>query len=185
MEDRDIVELFWQRSSQAIQETDSKYGKYCHTIAYNICQSNEDSEECVNDTWLSAWNMMPDKRPNTLRALLGSICRNFALDRWRKNHRQRRGGGEAALALEELSECIPAGQNIENELLTKELGEAVKSFVNGLGQDERNVFIARYYFLAQISEIAEKHNFTAGKTKMMLHRSRIKLQRFLKEEGLC
>lgn len=185
MEDRDIVELYWQRSSQAIEETDSKYGRYCHTIAYNICTNKEDAEECVNDTWFSAWNIMPDKRPNTLRALLGGICRNLALDRWRLKHRQKRGCGETELALEELSKCIPSEGSVEDRIEARELGNAIKFFVSKLREDERNVFIARYYFLAPIPDIAEKNGFSLGKTKMMLQRTRNKLCEYLKEEGLC
>ena len=102
MQDEQIVELYWQRSDQAISETNQKYGRYCHAIAYNICGLTEDAEECVNDTWLRAWNLMPDQRPRLLSAFLGCITRNFAIDRVKAKNRIKRGGGEAALALDEL-----------------------------------------------------------------------------------
>ena len=104
MEDKEIIDLYWQRSDRAIAETDRKYGRYCGTIAYNICRSREDAEECVGDTWFRAWGLMPDKRPGILSSFLGGITRSLALDRYRSQHRQKRGGGETALALEELAE---------------------------------------------------------------------------------
>ena len=99
MEDSAIVDLYWQRSDRAIAETEQKYGAYCHRIAYNICQCEEDAEECVNDTYLRAWNSMPDQRPRMLRSFLGTITRNLALDRCRSASRKKRGGGEVELAL--------------------------------------------------------------------------------------
>ena len=185
MEDAAIVDLYWQRSDQAISETDRKYGKYCHTIAYNICANNEDAEECVNDTWFSAWNMMPDKRPAILSTFLGYITRNFALDRFKAKNAQKRGGGETPLALEELENCIPALSNVEQRYEEKELEAAIDRFVSTLSQADRRVFIARYWFLAPISEISEKMGCSQSKTKMTLFRTRNKLRMYLEEEGLC
>ena len=113
MEDRQIVDLYWQRSDLAISETNQKYGRYCHTIAYNICGTKEDAEECVSDTWFRAWNLMPDRRPTVLSAFLGRITRNFAINLIQSKNRIKRGGGEAVLALDELEECIPGGTNPE------------------------------------------------------------------------
>ena len=113
MEDRQIVDLYWQRSDLAISETDQKYGRYCHTIAYNICGTDEDAEECVNDTWFRAWNLMPDQRPTILSAFLGRITRNFAINLIKAQNRIKRGGGEAVYALDELEECIPGGTTPE------------------------------------------------------------------------
>ena len=127
MEDAAIVELYWQRSEEAIPETEQKYGKYCGAIAKNICHSPEDAEECVNDTWLRAWNRMPSERPSVLSTFLGTITRNLALNRWRIAHRQKRGGGETDLALEELSECVPAPGGVERELEAKHIFTVVRS----------------------------------------------------------
>ena len=113
MEDEQIVDLYWQRSDLAISETNQKYGRYCHRIAYNICGTDEDAEECVNDTWFRAWNLMPDQRPAVLSAFLGRITRNLAIDCIKAKNRLKRGGGEAALALDELEECISAGTDPE------------------------------------------------------------------------
>lgn len=185
MEDRDIVELYWARSQQAIEESNAKYGRYCHTIALNICVNMEDAEECVSDTWFKAWNSMPSKRPERLRGFLGNMTRNLALDRWREKHRKKRGGGETELALSELSECFPADNDVEKELEFKELERAVGEFVRELPQRERRIFTARYYFLSPIGEIAQRLDERESRTRMTLYRLRTKLREALEKEGLC
>lgn len=109
MEDSAIVTLYWQRSEQAIAESDTKYGPYCGHIAYGLLQNSEDAQECVSDTWLAAWNAMPPHRPAVLRLFLGKLTRRLSLQRLRRQGRLKRGGGEAALALEELGDCVPLG----------------------------------------------------------------------------
>ncbi|MBO6040294.1 MAG: RNA polymerase sigma factor [Oscillospiraceae bacterium] len=185
MEDGQIVDLYWQRSDLAISETNRKYGRYCHSIAYHICGLDEDAEECVNDTWLRAWNLMPDQRPTVLPAFLGRITRNFALDRVKSKNRRKRGGGEAILALDELEECIPGGTNPEHVLEAKELEASIGNFVSGLPAAEKQIFVLRYWYLASIGEIAEKLQFGTGKVKSSLFRTRRKLRAYLQEEGLC
>ena len=185
MEDTAIVDLYWQRSDQAISETDRKYGRYCHTIAYNICASNEDAEECVNDTWFRAWNLMPDKRPPILSTFLGYITRNFALDRYRAKSSQKRGGGETPLALDELEACIPTVGNTEQLYEEKELEAAIDAFVATLPETDRSLFIARYWFLESVADISKKLGFSQSKVKTSLYRSRNKLRAYLQEEGLC
>ena len=185
MEDEMIVDLYWQRSDLAISETNQKYGRYCHTIAYNICGTEEDAEECVNDTWLRAWNLMPDQRPTILSAFLGRITRNFAINLIKTKNRIKRGGGEAVLALDELEECIPGGRNPEQALEEKELEKAIGRFVSQLPQPEKTIFVLRYWRVAPIDEIAEKLQFSKGKIKSSLFRTRRKLRDYLQEEGLC
>ena len=185
MEDREIVDLYWQRSDLAIRETERKYGRYCQTIAYNITANREDAEECVSDTWLAAWNAMPDKRPAKLSAFLGRVVRNLALDRWRGETRQKRGGGELPLALEELAECIPGGGSVEQTVELRELSAAVAEFVRALPEPEKQIFAARYYALVPLREIAARSGFTQAKVKSMLHRTRQRLCAALEEEGLC
>lgn len=185
MDDKSIVDLYWQRSQQAIEETAAKYGPYCRTIAWNILSNHEDCEECVNDTYLSAWNSMPDKRPERLSPFLARITRNHALHKIENQRRLKRGGSEAELALEELAECIPAKQSVEAELEAKELGIAINYFLSLLPADERKVFFCRYFFMASVAEISEKFHFSRSKTLSMLHRTRIKLRKFLLQEGLC
>ena len=185
MEDSAIVDLYWQRSEQAISETDHKYGRYCHTIAYNICADNEDAEECVNDTWFSAWNSMPDKRPSILSTFLGYITRNFAIDRFKLKNARKRGGGEMPLALDELEECISSPVDPAQEIEQKELESAVDAFVRGLPDTERRMFIARYWFLIPVAEISERMGCSQSKTKTTLYRTRNKLRTYLQGEGLC
>ena len=121
MEDQGIVELFFDRSEQAIVETDKKYGGYCYTIAYNILASREDSEESVSDTYFSAWNTIPPRKPTLLQAFLGKIARHISIDRWRKQSAQKRGGKEMILALEELGECVDIIRGMETEITSREL----------------------------------------------------------------
>ena len=185
MEDEQIVELYWQRSDRAIAETSQKYGRYCRTIARHICGTDEDAEECVNDTWFRAWNLMPDQRPTVLSAFLGRITRSLSIDRLKAKNSRKRGGGEAALALDELAECVPGGTNPERALEEKELEAAIGTFVSRLPDYEKTVFILRYWHLSPIAEIAEKLGFSQGKIKSSLFRTRRKLRSYLQEEGLC
>ena len=185
MKDTEIVELYWQRSERAVEESDRKYGAYCRTVAYNILENSEDASECVNDTWLSAWNAMPDKRPSRLGAFLARITRNGAIGKALERSRLKRGGGQIPLALDELEECLPGGCDPEKELQRKELEGALRRFVHTLPADEKRVFLARYWYLTPVAEIAEKLGFSQSKTAGMLHRTRKKLQRMLQEEGLC
>ena len=185
MEDADIVELYWQRSDQAIAETDRKYGRYCHTIAHNICGAQQDAEECVNDTWFRAWNLMPPERPEILSVYLGRITRNIAINCIQARSRKKRGSGEAVLALEELQECIPGGINPAAAFEAKELAEAIGNFTAGLSETAKAVFVLRYWYMASIAKIADRLHFSKGKVKSILFRTRKNLAVFLKEEGLC
>ncbi len=184
MEDAAIVDLYWQRSDQAIPETDRKYGRYCHTIAYNICTNYEDAEECVNDTWFRAWNLMPDQRPSVLSAFLGAISRNLALDRYRRRTRKKRGGGETELALDELDDCVPAHGGVEQQIEERELEQAVDAFLATLSASDRKIFVARYWFVATVKEIAARLDCSPGKVKTTLYRLRGRLRTYLQEEGL-
>lgn len=181
MKDSEIVDLYWQRSENAIEESNVKYGSYCRKIAWNICQNNEDSEECVNDTWYKAWNIMPPKRPAALSSLFGGITRNLALSRWRQKKSQKRGGGEMGLVLEELEGCIPGGTEPEKELEFRELMEKIGDFVHRLKPDDRKIFLARYYYAAPIGEIAKRQGASLTKTKKRLYRMRDSLRKELEE----
>lgn len=184
MEDARIVDLYWQRSNAAIEETDRKYGPYCRSIAYNILQNHEDTEECIDDTYMGAWNSMPDKRPERLSPFLGRITRNLALMRTAKSKRLKRGGGERELCLEELSECIPSGLTPEREIEARELGLQLRRFMSSLKEDERLIFTSRYFYVYSIEDIAAKQGFSPSKVKVTLHRTRNKLKKFLLEEDL-
>ena len=185
MNDREIVNLYWQRSEQAIDETSRKYGRYCDIIAYNILENAEDSEECVNDTWMSAWNAMPDKRPDRLGPFLARITRNFALKKIVHRTAKKRGGGEAEFALEELDECLSSGCDLEKEVEDRELSRAIDAFVGNLPEEEQLVFVSRYWFVATEREIAEKLGLSRSGVAAMLKRTRSKLRTYLLKEGLC
>jgi RNA polymerase sigma-70 factor (ECF subfamily) len=185
MEDSAIIDLYWQRADSAISETDKKYGKYCHSIAYNLLENTLDAEECVNDTWLSAWNAMPDNRPKILSAFLGAITRNHAISMFRARSSQKRGNGQMLLALDELSECVPDAMDVEGAVEAQELKAAIGRFVAALPENERDIFVARYWYLAPLKDIAKRQSCTEGKIKSSLHRTRSKLLNYLQEEKLC
>lgn len=185
MDDTKIVDLYWARSEDAIAETAAKYGSYCRTIALHILTDAGDAEECVNDTYMNAWNSMPEHRPSRLAPYLGKLTRWLSLNRLRENSSLKRGGGELPAVLDELAETLDSGLDTEKEFERKELNRALRHLMDKLDKTERDVFLARYWYVASISEIAEKSGFTRSKVKSMLHRTRKKLLRQLKEEGLC
>ena len=181
MEDQGIIALFFERSEQAIEETDKKYGGYCYSIAYNILSNREDSEESVSDTYLAAWNTIPPRRPNFLNAFLAKMTRHISIDRWRGRSAQKRGGGEIILALDELEECVDT-HNVETELAKKELTRVLNMFLSSLTETERNVFLCRYWYLDSISAICEQFGYSQSKVKVMLHRTRKALHNCLVSE---
>ena len=184
MEDARIVELFWARSEKAIEETSSKYGKYCYTIAYSILANSEDAEESVNDTYLTAWNCMPPHRPAILSAFLGKITRRVSIDKWRRRTAEKRGGGEIAEVLDELSTCVPSNQNVEHEIETAELAKELNDFLKSIPPIQRQVFTCRYWYLDSIPDIARRFGFSEGTTKMMLYRTRKRLTKYLVKRGV-
>ena len=184
MEDEQIVALYFRRSEQAIQETDRKYGHYCFQIANGILSSPEDGEECVSDTYMTAWRSIPPNRPIRLAPFLGKITRHIALDRWRKRFSQKRGGGEVALALEELEDCLPGKDTPEEAFHRKEFREGLNRFLGSLPEQERMIFVSRYWYLRSIREIAETTSLGEGAVKTRLFRTREKLRTFLKKEEL-
>ena len=184
MEDSRIIDLYWERDEQAIHAAASKYGNYCYSIAYNILRSREDADESVNDAYLGAWNAMPPHRPNSLRTFLGKITRCVSLKKWRDEHRDKRGGDEVSLALEELSECIPSNTSVEESVMAEELSERINRFVGTLAPTERRVFLCRYWYLDSVGKIGTDLRFSSSKVKSMLQRTRAKLRAYLEKEGV-
>ena len=182
MEDARIVELYWARSERAIDETSAKYGKYCYAISHNILANAEDADESVNDTYLAAWNSIPPHRPAILSTFLGKIARRISIDKWRARSAEKRGGGELALALDELSECVPSDTNVEQIVEAEELGKAIDRFVMALPIMERRVFICRYWYLDPVASICQQFGFSQSKVKVMLHRTRKSLRSYLEKE---
>lgn len=184
MDDGQIIDLYWARSEVAISETANKYNKYCHTIAYNILHNNEDSEECVNDTYMRAWGVMPPQRPNRLSTFLGKITRNLSLNRYEKYTAEKRGFGQVPLVLDELQDCIPATNSVEQTIEDATLIEIFNRFLASLPTNTRKVFIRRYWYLSPIKEIATDYRFSESKVKMTLLRARNELKQILEKEGV-
>lgn len=182
MEDKQIVDLYWKRSENAIAETEKKYGRYCHYIAYRILTDDEDAKEVVNDTYLKTWNTVPPNRPDPLKAYVGKISRHLALDRYDEKNAKKRGGGELPLVFDELSECIP-DRNDRDIGESAALRDALNRFLRSLPQKTRNIFIRRYWYVSPISEIAHDYSMKESNVAMLMLRTRKKLRDFLNKEG--
>lgn len=185
MDDNQIIQLYFDRSEDAISQTAVKYGNYCHTIAYNILHDFEDSEECVNDTYLKAWGIIPPRRPKRLAAFLGKITRNLSLDRYRHNSAQKRSGGEMANALEELGDCVSSLENMDEHLDEMVLVETLNRFLGSLSAEHRKIFMRRYWYVSSVKEISDDYGITESKVKMSLLRSRNQLKAVLEKEGIA
>ena len=183
MDDQQIVDLYWQRDEHAIAETQKKYGKYCHTIAYTILHSHEDAEECVNDTYLRAWGAIPPAKPGRLSTFLGKITRNLSLDRWEKNAAQKRSG-PVEVVLDELSECIPDADSALDPVDMIALGDAINAFLAGLPQKARQIFLRRYWYMSPVKAIARDTGMTESAVKVSLLRTRESFKAYLEKEGI-
>ena len=184
LEDTRIVELFYNRDAQAIEEAAAKYEAYCFSIANRILCDPEDARECVNDTYLAAWNSIPPHRPMMLSTYLGKLTRRISLMKWRSARAEKRGGGEVPLVLEELLECIPDEKSPDDEMAQQALTEILNGFLSALPVTQRQVFLYRYWHLEPIADIAKRFGFSQSKVKSMLHRTREKLLKRLQKEGV-
>lgn len=183
MEDKDILALYCARSEEALSATAEKYGGLCRSVARHILSSGEDAEECVNDTWLSAWNSIPPQEPENLSAYLARLTRNAALDRFRQERAGKRGAGEAPAALEELAECVPAPGGVDETLDAQALAAAVDRFLRTQPELQRKLFLQRYWYLLPVGEIARAWGMSRSRAASILHRTRNALKRYLKQEG--
>ena len=179
MEDEKIIALYWDRDQTAIAETQQKYGRYCGSIAHNIVHDAQDAEECVNDTWMRAWNSMPRERPHLLAAFLGAITRNC----YRRKHSEKRGGGVMPDIYEELHDCA-GGEEPLTQIERKELAASINRFLEGLDRESRIIFMRRYWYMDGIGAIAGRLAVSESKVKSSLYRSRGKLRMHLEREGL-
>lgn len=182
MEDIKIIELYFERDERAITETDSKYGKLCKKIAYNILNNLEDSEECVNDTYIGVWNAIPPTRPINFMSFVCKIARNLSLKRLEFMKREKRSAG-VVLSLEELASVLPDERFAPN-VTDDDIGRLISRFLRSQKEDVRNVFVRRYFFFDSVKEIAEQYSFTESKVKNMLFYTRNKLKDYLIEEGV-
>ena len=183
MKDSEIIELYFERNEEAIEKTSEKYGAYCKTVAENILKNPEDSEECLSSALFVLWNSIPPQKPENLKIFLAKITRNLALNTLKAKFAEKRGGKEGFAAFDELSECIPAGNSIEESFDAAELEKAINDFAKNLPEKERNIFIRRYFFFESPKKIGERYAFSENRVSVILHRIRKKLQKHLEKEG--
>ena len=184
MEDIQIIELYWMRDEAAIRETDVKYGTFCHRVAMNILHSFQDSEECVSDTYGRCWDTMPPQRPGSLRAYLGTIIRNLSISRYRSAHAQKRFGGVEVL-LSELTDCVPSPESVQRTVEAVELGELISRWLEGLPEEDRALFILRYWNGDAVKTLAGELGARPNAVTKRLLRLREALRKNLEEQGVC
>lgn len=179
MNDAKIIGLYWARDEAAIAETTNKYGPYCFAIAYNILSNSEDSEECLNDTWLKTWNAIPPQKPNHLRLFLARITRNTALDKFRSSTALKRKNSEVTIILEELNDCIPASNSLDDYIAAKDLQDTINRFLHSLPRRDCNIFLLRYFYGDSVKHIAHEYDMTEGNVSTLLFRMRKRLKEHL------
>ena len=185
MDDKQIVELYWQRNEQAIAETAAKYETYCMKISQNILSDRADSEENVNDTYLHTWEAIPPQRPAILSAFLGRIARNLALNRYKAKSAQKRQGDALALSLDELGDCAVSLPDPESETAAAELGASISAFLRTQSEEVRSMFVLRYFYCESIEELSARFRCGESRIKTTLLRTRRKLREHLIKEGYC
>ncbi len=183
MNDMEIIDLFWKRDESAIQELKSKYFGYCYKIAWNLLENREDAEECLNDTWFAAWRQIPPHRPDVLSAFVGKITRGFAIDSFRKKHAAKREMTHRENICGEMDE-LNFSYMVDEQIAEQELVKVIERFLLKLREEDRDIFIRRYWYLDPIKEIAKRHGVTEGCVKTNLCRNRKKLYHILKQEAL-
>lgn len=184
MDDKTIIDLFWERSEKAVTETANKYGSFCHNISYRILHNNQDAEECVNDTWLRAWDTIPPKRPERLAVYLGKITQNLSLDRFRNYSAQKRKAAQTAGVFEELSECVSGGDSVSEHIDRMILTELIEKFLRKQSDENRNIFIRRYWYYDSVREIAADFGMNEHSVATVLFRIRAQLKKELLKEGV-
>ena len=183
MDDKSIVQLFWERNEKAIAEISSKYDLYCRKIAMNILGNEEDAKECINDAYLGLWNSIPPHKPQKLSAYLGKIIRNTALNMYKRDNAQKRGGSQIPLIFEELSEIEIPYTSFEDDMETDALVSCINEFLASLPADTRRVFVSRYFYSDSIKEISGRFGMTENNVSVTLSRTRTKLSKYLKVKG--
>ncbi len=182
MEDSQIIGLYFKRDEAAILETATKYGAFCHGIALNILSIEADADECVNDAYLRAWNTIPPQKPSKLGAWLGKVVRNLAFDLWKKNHRKKRYAGIEQL-LNELEDCIPSPDTVEREIEEQELTEVINTWLTSLSQNDRILFMRRYWNGETIAALAQERGMSPANMAKQMYRLRQNLKLKLEKEG--
>ncbi|MBR2751712.1 MAG: sigma-70 family RNA polymerase sigma factor [Clostridiales bacterium] len=183
MNDDAIIRLYWNRDESAITETSRKYGNYCFSIAYNILYNNEDSEECVNDTYSRVWNTIPPQKPSVFSAFIGRIVRNISLDRYRKNLAEKRGGNVIPALLDEIGEIASDNPSPEDDVVRNDLAKAINDFLYDLPLEKRVMIVRRYWYADDIKSIALRLGTSENNISTSIRRIRIKLRDYLLARG--
>jgi len=181
--DAQIIDLYWNRDAQAISASMDRYGAYCFSIADGILNNAQDAEECVNDTWLKAWNAIPPTRPTVLKIFFAKVTRHLSFDKYRTRNALKRGSGNIQLVLDELAECIADESDVEGQADAKELGKVINQFVASLPEREQNLFVRRYFFSEPIKAIADRYDLRENSVHVTLSRIRKRLRSHLSKEG--
>lgn len=184
MEDSQIVDLYWERSELALKKTAEKYGKLCFSVAYNILNNHEDSEECVNDTYLEAWEAIPPQKPNILSAFLAKITRNNALNRIRFLKRKKRRNGQTDILLSELEDCLPSNKSAEDKFDEAYVADIISKYLSSVSKSKAAIFVYRYFFCCSIEELSAKTGYSQSKIASMLFRMRGELKNQLEKGGV-
>ena len=182
MSELEILELFAARNEEAIKKCEESYGAYCRTVSYRILQDEGEVAECVNDTWFQAWQAIPPAQPHNLGAYLAKITRNLSLNRYRSAHQKKREAGRVAASLEELADCVPSGETLEQTVEKSRLGKIISGFLRELPKEERIMFVRRYFYMDSVAEVAGFLGCSESKVKTTMFRCRKKLQEVLIRE---
>ena len=182
MNDKQILDMLWQRDEKAIDAMQQQYGKYCRYVAMRIVEDEQDADEILNDTWLTAWNNVPPQQPEPFKAYLGALCRNHAIDRYREKYAQKRTG-QTALCLDELAECVPDNGSTLDAAAQIHLRDTLNAFLSSLPQKTRRIFLGRYWYNTPLSELANTYGMRENAVANLLLRTRKKLKQTLEKEG--
>ena len=178
-----IIDLFWQRSQQAITETAAKYGIRLQSLSMNILHDREDAEECVNDTYHATWNSLPPEKPNCFFAYLAKLTRNFSFGKYDYYHAQKRSVTVVELS-EEIENCIPAPNDLEQKMDSEEIGRIISEFLLKQSAEMRMIFVRRYWYMDSVRDISQIFHVSESKVKSVLFRMRNKLRKYLEEGGI-
>lgn len=184
MDDKQIIELYFERNEQAIKETQNKYGAFCHRIAMNILGIHEDAEECVNDTYYSVWKQIPPTVPEVFKVYLGRITRNLSISRFRAMRAKKRYSS-MEIMLSELNDCVPSSSNVEQTIEVMQLSDYISEWLDSLPEEDCALFVRRYWFGDEVQELAKKCGITAAKMAQRMLRLRKSLKAALEQKGVA
>lgn len=184
MDDKQIIELYFERNEQAIKETETKYGTFCHRIAMNILGIHEDAEECVNDTYYSVWKQIPPTVPEVFKVYLGRITRNLSISRFREMRAKKRYSS-MEIMLSELNDCVPSSSNVEQTIEVMQLSDYISEWLDSLPEEDCALFVRRYWFGDEVQELAKKCGITAAKMAQRMLRLRKSLKAALEQKGVA